>query len=479
VNGLGSSVGTAVSALTVRPPTDASRAAVASDGVTLSDLIYFGTCWWQFQTVANTTPQPALGNGYRRPTVVYDADGNYFAGTVEKVDANGRVTDVILAFAAAKTASGANALQDITDNALLTYGSGSTQATRAAELYAGLMNDPVYADARIHVTGLSLGSAFTQYVLAYSLVTYGRATTTARADFVHFGVPGYAQGIATHFGLRIADFDGMITGYTPKNDPTPSNLPPGGLQHGQPDLNAKLMGTMHWMADFQPYGTLPAVAAANGLAAHQSFAYIGAFGLPGWMTPQERQYTIDTILANGPAQTKYDPSDGAGGSVGETIIGDGAANVLTGTASDDALQGRAGADVLTGGGGRNSFIYSKVEDSVATNPDLITDFKTGDTIDLSGMGRLSGFVFVGAQRPMRAGTVGFRIVGAETLVEINTTGGSTPDMAIRLAGVRMLTASDFALGGTLTDAARYLLFQALNTTGDPFVDHAYLGATLP
>ncbi len=472
-------------AISVSPITSAAAqstppgsAIVNNDGVTLPDLIYYGTCWWQLQTDGNPTPPPALGNGYRNPVVYPDADGNFFAGTVEKTDAQGNVTDVILTFAAAKTASGINALQDITDNGLLTYGGSSPQADRAASIYADLFSNPAYFNARIHVTGLSLGAAFTQYTLAYSIVTYGKAATAQRADFVQFGVPGYSQGIATHFGLAIADFDGMITGYTPKNDPTPNNTPPGGIQHGQPSVNAQLMGTMHWLDDYRPYGTLPLFAALNGLAAHESWPYLGSFGWPAWISPADKQFAITTITSTQPPTAKIDPNYGASGPVAETIIADGAANTLVGTGASDGLQGRGGADTLTGGGGSDSFIYSAVSDSTPAAPDLITDFTAGDKIDLTGMGRLTGFQFIGALVPTQAGKVGYQIVGGDTLVEINTSGGATPNMVIRLAGTHTLTATNFALGGTLNDVTSYLLYQAYNTTGDPFIDHAFLGFSL-
>lgn len=94
-------------------PAAGSDTSVVPPGVTLSDIIYFGTCWWQFQTDPNTMPPLVIGNGYQNPQVTYDSDGNYFAGTIEKVDGQGRLTDVILAFAAAKTGSGLNALGDV------------------------------------------------------------------------------------------------------------------------------------------------------------------------------------------------------------------------------------------------------------------------------------------------------------------------------------------------------------------------------
>ncbi|MCP3731013.1 M10 family metallopeptidase C-terminal domain-containing protein [Sphingomonas sp. MG17] len=463
------------------PPTttdEAPDAATAASRVTLPDLIYYGTCWWQLQEAPRTDPAILLGNGYRNPHVEYDAAGDYFAGTVEKVGANGRVTDVILAFAAAKTAEGLNALSDVTDNGGLTYGLSSPQADEAAAIYTRLMSDPRYADARIHVTGLSLGAAFTQYVLGYSIATYGKTVTAARASFVQFGMPGYSQGVATRFGLTVDDFDGLITGYVPKNDATPNNTPPGGIQHGQRDLNARLMGTIHWMADYQPHGPLSIFGLFNSLAAHESFAYIGAYGLPGWISAAQKQQTITDVFANAPPTSKIDPNYGLSGSVSQSIIGDGANGRHIGMASDDTLQGKGGSDILTGGGGRDSFIYAAATDSLPAAPDRITDFGGSDVIDLSGLRRPGGFSFVGTASPTGAGTVGYRISGNDTLVEVNVNGGALPDMVIRLTGRPALTAANFALGGSLSDAAAYLVFLASNTTGHPFLDHVLLGPAL-
>lgn len=471
VTGAAAGPASAYPAVDAAPPSEAAQASGPVDSsVTYADLVYYGTCWWQFQNTAGTTPSPALGNGYRNPQVIYDEYGDYFAGTVEKTDASGRVTDVILAFAAAATGHGPNPLADVTDNVLVSYGQSSPQSERAAGIYQRLFADPAYANARIHVTGLSLGSAWTQYVLGWSIATYGRDLTAARADFVHFGTPGWGQGIATHFGLRTSDFDGLIVGFNAKNDPTPANVPPGGLPHGQPSPKARLIGVTHWLADYQPYGPSPLFAVLNGLASHESWVYLAALGWPAWITPQDKSAAIAMITATQPPTAKIDPNYGTGG-VARTVIGDDAPNRLAGTGADDVLQGRGGADVLTGGGGRNSYLYASAGDSTPAAPDLVMDFTEVDDIDLTGFGRPSGFTFVGLARPAAAGQVGYRYSGNETLVEVNVSGEPSAAMTIRLSGRHALSAANFRLGGQLSATAAYLAYQLLDATGDPFLDH--------
>ena len=72
-----------------------------SGHVSLQDLVYFGTAWQLLNETSAQTAPIVLGDGYRNASVLRSADGNFFAGVVEKVDAAGVVTDVILAFAGA------------------------------------------------------------------------------------------------------------------------------------------------------------------------------------------------------------------------------------------------------------------------------------------------------------------------------------------------------------------------------------------
>ena len=76
-----------------------------------------------------------------------------------------------------------------------------------------------------------------------------------------------------------------------------------------------------------------------------------------------------------------------GGSVGDQLFGDGAANILVGGAGGDILQGRGGTDTLTGGSGADAFNPANGDDS-----DVIVDFSRaeGDKVDLIG-----GITFTG------------------------------------------------------------------------------------
>jgi hypothetical protein len=156
--------------------------------VTLQDRVWFGA-YWQLLT----TPI-ILGGGYVNARVERTSDGNFFDGIVDKVDADGRVTDVILAFA------GAQGLDAVQGESILA-GIPLDEAARATQVYERLLNDPRYANARIHVTGHSLGTGYTQYILAYALKTHGVAATDARSDFLAFGAPNWLASAAAHFGV--------------------------------------------------------------------------------------------------------------------------------------------------------------------------------------------------------------------------------------------------------------------------------------
>lgn len=88
----------------------------------------------------------------------------------------------------------------------------------------------------------------------------------------------------------------------------------------------------------------------------------------------------DTLVSDGAA----DVLRGAAGD--DTLLGNGGNDLLDGGAGDDLLIGGAGADDLVGGGGRDVFRYA-YEDSRpgAANRDVITYFDhrmQGDVVDL-------------------------------------------------------------------------------------------------
>ena len=76
-----------------------------------------------------------------------------------------------------------------------------------------------------------------------------------------------------------------------------------------------------------------------------------------------------------------------GGSGGDSLLGGLGSDNLLGGAGNDRLDGGGGQDSLTGGAGNDTFIWLAASHTGATTQaaDVITDFKTGDRIDLSAI----------------------------------------------------------------------------------------------
>lgn len=155
----------------------------------------------------------------------------------------------------------------------------------------------------------------------------------------------------------------------------------------------------------------------------------------------------EVLLFNGAAET-----DGA-----FNIFGGAASDTITGGAGADRITGRGGADLLTGGGGNDSFAYTSVTDSnISTGRDSITDFRTGDRIDLSaidadsvGGGSNDAFSFIGSAAfsnvagQMRAALV----TGVSWLVEADVNGDGIADLSVlvTVADAHVLGVGDFVL----------------------------------
>ena len=153
-----------------------------------------------------------------------------------------------------------------------------------------------------------------------------------------------------------------------------------------------------------------------------------------------------------------------GNAAANTLNGGGGVDKLLGAAGEDNLNGGLGADMLTGGSGRDTlsggstdadtFVYTILTDSGigVTNRDIITDFDIADRISFKSIDTnpiLAGdqaFTFVGSGLITGDWQVGYQIIGADTLVLINTTGTVMPEMEVLLVGYNIgLTASDFIL----------------------------------
>jgi subtilisin-like proprotein convertase family protein len=138
----------------------------------------------------------------------------------------------------------------------------------------------------------------------------------------------------------------------------------------------------------------------------------------------------------------------------DQLIGDAVANLLVGGAGADKLIGRGGADTFTGGQGADRFIYKALGDSLASAPDVITDFEQGaDRIDLYMVDAKKGayandtFSWMGAAEFSGAtGQLRYAHANGDTLVLGDYDGDKVADFQIILAGQQVdLQAADFVL----------------------------------
>ena len=177
-------------------------------------------------------------------------------------------------------------------------------------------------------------------------------------------------------------------------------------------------------------------------------------GGSGWDTLSYRDSTARVLvdLATKVVSQGYAQGDSISGF--EFVVGSKYNDILVGSTTANRITGGAGRDFLTGGTGNDGFYYKAVLDSTVDvlGRDTITDFNVnGDFIDLSAIdanGALAGntaFSFIGTAAFTAAGQINITQNGVDTLVNINTTGGATPNMRIILQGLLTLDSGDFVL----------------------------------
>ncbi|SFL79639.1 Hemolysin-type calcium-binding repeat-containing protein [Bradyrhizobium sp. NFR13] len=141
-------------------------------------------------------------------------------------------------------------------------------------------------------------------------------------------------------------------------------------------------------------------------------------------------------------------NDALTGGAGNDRLHGGAGNdQLWGNAGDDILAGGAGTDVLAGGAGADRFVFTAVADSTPGVMDRITDFGTGDRIDLSAIDAASNAA--GHQAFAFISTAAFsHIAGqlryADHLLQGDINGDGSADFQVQI-NAASLKASDFIL----------------------------------
>ncbi|MGK9231823.1 hypothetical protein KXS07_09350 [Inquilinus limosus] len=144
-----------------------------------------------------------------------------------------------------------------------------------------------------------------------------------------------------------------------------------------------------------------------------------------------------------------------GSNAADVLTGDAGNNTLWGSGGNDVLTGGLGADVLKGGAGNDSFVYTDVAESTVAiaGKDLITDFSTGDRIDLSAIDADGNAT--NGNTAFSFGTGNFTGAGAEVRVVafgdgrqgvyLDVNGDRNPDAIVSVYSDHALTAADFVL----------------------------------
>jgi Ca2+-binding RTX toxin-like protein len=145
-----------------------------------------------------------------------------------------------------------------------------------------------------------------------------------------------------------------------------------------------------------------------------------------------------------------------GGAGDDTLQGGADDDRLFGGSQDDILDGGLGRDRMAGGTGADVFDFNATAESGAggARPDSVADFTQGeDVVDISTIdaqaaaGGNQAFGFISTARFTAEGQVRLKQSGADTIIQINTSGSDGAEMSIRLIGVQAgdVTAADFVL----------------------------------
>ncbi|WP_159869374.1 M10 family metallopeptidase C-terminal domain-containing protein [Novosphingobium sp. 9U] len=400
--------------------------------VTLPDLVYFGAAWQMLNKQVGAPPL-VLGAGYTNARVERTGDGLFFAGIVDRLDREGNVSDVVLAF------GGAQAAGDFIQGEALAHGRVLAEPKWAAVLLERIWQDPRYAHARIHVTGHSLGAGYAIFAGMDAVARHGKDAVASRLSIVAFGVPNWAPQSARYFRLSPRALDAVFTGYTALNDPVITN---GGTDRvGISNFLPPLTGPTGFSSMF------------NVVAAHWPTAYMTSLGLPDWLTPGQKAASIARVsklfITGAGEDTKYGPP----GSLPLVVEGSARDDAITGGSGDDWIAGHGGRDRLRGGGGNDRFVFLRPTDSRpgADTADQILDFGPGDRIDLSRMdadatkeGR-QPFTPVSSRVFTPPGQVTTWSDGATTWIAGNVDRDPAADFLIEVTGLRRLTMADFVL----------------------------------
>ena len=400
---------------------------------TLQELGYFGAGWLLYEEYGYDL---TLRNGWqnavvhRTDTADLSVSGGFYAGQVEHVDSTGKITDVVLSFKGLQTDP-----EVLAALPAASLGLPSDFYQKGVNLYDAILHDPKYMDAKIHVTGFSMGTTVAARIMAYSIATYGETMTDQRVDFTSFAPARYHDEQARYYGLDSSIFEGRWINYQAANDENrdPNHAPPGSV--------------------YDYLGTeviLPALTTPDGeVDVHHATHLVIALGLPDWLTAQEQRFVFDhTSPMSSVGYTEP-------GMAQLRIEGDDAGTTLKGLGNDDVIIGGLGRDTMYGNGGDDHFVFETISDSGQTKDtaDQILDFNDGDRIDLSAIdavqsgsnweGTNEAFKLISGSSFTAAGQIKVTVSNDTTWISVNTDTDLLPEMMIQLGGRHILSAEDF------------------------------------
>jgi Ca2+-binding RTX toxin-like protein len=145
----------------------------------------------------------------------------------------------------------------------------------------------------------------------------------------------------------------------------------------------------------------------------------------------------------------------------ENLVGSNFNDTLTGSTGANTIGGGGGRDTMTGGGGNDRFRLFAVSDTGATSAtsDVITDFNTGDRIDLSLIDAnttlagndafsatiVAAFTHVAGQLQFTTFADPLAAGGVSGLLSGDVNGDGTADFVITLRGVTSISAGSITL----------------------------------
>jgi Ca2+-binding RTX toxin-like protein len=160
----------------------------------------------------------------------------------------------------------------------------------------------------------------------------------------------------------------------------------------------------------------------------------------------------------------------------DVLSGDSGSDILSGGVGNDTLEGGLGADSLNGGAGADVFKYSSFEDM---KDDYLTDFSSGDVIDLSAVANakfISGQQFSGTAGEVRFDfgyilNSPFFYPTRNYFLSVDTNGDAQEDVKLIFTPDR-----NFALTNSVENPLLLTIASSLNLTGTTADDSLTGGA---